>query len=94
MSELEGALNGGRAMGKGKAADQDILGHHLPYKFEMLQGTHATLAKSVHDTIIYNALMESFCIHARLLIEFFANKQVRKAKEYTGGTYAATYVGS
>lgn len=81
-------------MGKGKATDQDILGHHLPYEFEMLQGTHATLAKSEHNTIISNALIESFCIHARLLIEFFTNKQGRKANEFTGGTYAATHVGS
>lgn len=81
-------------MAKDTATDQDILGQHLPYEFEMLQGTHSILAKGGHDTIIANALIESFCIHARLLIEFFNNKQGCKAKEFTGGTYTATHVGS
>lgn len=81
-------------MAKINATDQEILGHHLPYEFEMLQGTYSMLAKGGHDTIIANALIESFCIHARQLIEFFNNKQGCKAKEFTGGTYTATHVGS
>lgn len=79
-------------MGTRKAANKDILGHHLPYEFHMLQGTHAMLANREHDTIIANALIESFCIHARLLIEFFENKQGCKAKDFTDGTYAAAHL--
>lgn len=76
------------------ATDQEILGHHLPYEFSMLQGTFVVLAKDEHDTIITNALIESFCIHARLLIDFFNNRQGRRANDFTGGTYTATHVGS
>lgn len=81
-------------MAKINATDQDILGHHLPYEFEMLQGTYLALENGGHDTFIANALIESFCIHARQLIEFFSNQQGRRAKEFTGGTYAAAHLGS
>lgn len=81
-------------MTKIKATDKEMLGHHLAYEFEMLQGTYSMLANDLDDKIITNALIESFCIHARQLIEFFNNKQGRKAEEFTGGTYAAKHVGS
>jgi hypothetical protein len=81
-------------MAKINATDQDILGHHLPYEFEMLQGTYLALEKGGHDTIIANALIESFCIHARQLVEFFNNQQGRRATEFTGGNYVAAHLGS
>ena len=41
--------------------------------------------------MIANALIESFCIHARQLIDFFENRQGVRAREYVGGTYAARH---
>lgn len=72
------------------ASDDDILGHHLPYEIWMLQETHQRLKGAVSDQVVTNALIESFCIHARQLLDFFENKQGRCAKDFTGGTYNAT----
>lgn len=67
----------------------EILGEHLPYEIHMLQATHKRLLGVLSDQVVANALIESFCIHARQLIEFFENKQGCRAKEFTGGTYQA-----
>jgi hypothetical protein len=46
----------------------EILGHHYTYELDMLEDTYGL----IRDTQIkQNAFMESFCIHARNLIEFF-----------------------
>lgn len=61
----------------------ELLHHHLKYEFDMLQATYARIRHS--DPIINNALIESFCIHARGLIEFF--KKDRGAKAYADSEY-------
>ena len=81
-------------MAKGTATDEEILRHHLVYEFDMLQGTYLELDKGGHNQVISNALIEAFCLHARLLIEFFNNRQGRQAKEFTGGTYNAAHINS
>ena len=77
-----------------KATDLDIRGHHLPYELWMLQSSYLRLAKCRLEPVIANALIESFCIHARLLIEFFSNQQGCRAEEFTGGVYMAVHLGS
>ena len=45
---------------------------HLPYELEMLRFTHDRL-KSPIERLLANALMESFAVHARNLIDFLFN---------------------
>jgi len=52
---------------------QDFLEEHLPYEVDMLRGTFELLQNETSHARAY-ALMESFCIHGRNLIEFFKNK--------------------
>lgn len=74
------------------ATDEDILGEHLPYELWMLRQTYEKLGSPPADKVLCNALIESFCIHARLLLEFFGNKQGRHAEDYTGGSYRAVHL--
>lgn len=55
------------------ASTQEILQEHLRYDVDMLEGTFRLLNELIGDVIIGNALNESFCIHARGLIEFLTN---------------------
>jgi hypothetical protein len=50
--------------------------YHLNYEIWMLQETNN---KRHDDEVIKNALIESFCVHARNLFEFFAEE----ARQYT-----------
>ena len=51
---------------------EELLGEHLLYEIQMLHETRKALnGERVSDQIITNALMESFCVHARNLNEFF-----------------------
>ena len=45
---------------------------HLHYELDMLLGTARLLATSVYsdDTVLSNALVESFTVHARVLLDF------------------------
>lgn len=74
------------------ATDEEILGEHLPYELWMLRRTKEKLAFPSADEVTCNALIESFCLHARQLLEFFENKQGKRAEEYTGGTYKAVHL--
>jgi len=76
------------------ATDEEILGIHLPYELEMLRATHERLDLPPADQVLCNTLIESFCLHARLLLEFFENKQGKRAKDYTGGSYKAAHLAS
>ncbi|MEO9634066.1 MAG: hypothetical protein ABJF89_13300 [Parasphingorhabdus sp.] len=76
------------------ATDEEILGEHLPYELWMLRETHEKLGSALTDQVLCNALIESFCLHARLLLEFFEKKKSKHAKDYTGGSYKAAHLGS
>jgi hypothetical protein len=66
----------------------EILKTHYVYEIDMLQKTYVYLAngKFALDTVAENALIESFCIHARQLIEFFAKKS--SANRFRADSYA------
>ncbi len=68
---------------------RELLECHYKYEIDMLQHTYAYLGngKYTNDTVIKNALIESFCIHARALMEFFEGKKERSTKKYVGGGY-------
>jgi hypothetical protein len=52
------------------ASLKEIIGHHLHYEVAMLFATYNKLMDGVTDAKIGNALVESFCIHARLINDF------------------------
>ncbi|MGJ5135703.1 hypothetical protein [Bradyrhizobium oligotrophicum] len=57
---------------------KEIISHHIPYEVRMMRQTYVMLSDGsaclwLSQTII-NALIESFSIHARSLIEFFSGK--------------------
>ena len=53
-----------------KISDKERLEHHYKYELFMLSRTYSASQRK-HDIVIENALIESFCVHARELIEFF-----------------------
>jgi hypothetical protein len=61
---------------------------HLPYELLMLRYTYARMQTETHD-LVYNAMYECFCMHARNLWDFLHNegtgnnlKAKELAKEY------------
>jgi hypothetical protein len=59
-------------------SDSEILEYHYNYELDMLANTFRLLND---NRIQQNALIESFCLHARNLIEFFCDKN--KGHKYT-----------
>jgi hypothetical protein len=66
-------------------SDAELLQHHLPYEFAMLRDTYDAI-RTHPDGTIKNALIESFCIHARALVEFFEKDD--GARKYTDNGYS------
>jgi hypothetical protein len=67
---------------------KEIFQLHLVYEGGMLAETHARLkARTYDDPVVVNALIESFCIHARGLIDFFNGRKGVKASSFTEPTY-------
>lgn len=65
---------------------------HLPYEIEMLRDTYRALAATPPPTdVSKNALIKSFCVHARSLIKFFANKPGRRG-DAIAGDFTADFV--
>src|SRR5476649_2883387 len=66
----------------------EYLQQHLAYEIEMLNGTYVRIPRvkgNDNDAILKNALIESFCLHARALFEFFRKESARH--EYTEAHY-------
>jgi hypothetical protein len=63
-----------------KLSPKELLECHYRYEQDMLRATYAAISR-YEDKAIQNALIESFCVHARNLIEFFeAPSKTRRAK--------------
>lgn len=72
----------------------EYLTRHVRYEWNMLAGTRDRL-KRRQDPVTKNALIESFCVHARNLIEFYrgsGRKDYIKAKDFTDSSYKARFV--
>jgi hypothetical protein len=67
-------------------SDEELIGHHLVYEIDMLRETIFRIGRS-GDKVLNNALIESFCVHARNLIEFF--QKPRGAGRYVRPGYKA-----
>ncbi|AGK56910.1 hypothetical protein HYPDE_26138 [Hyphomicrobium denitrificans 1NES1] len=67
---------------------KDFFKEHFVYMVRQLLGTRNRLANGQSDTIVSNALIESNCITARALIDFFNDKDGAKASEFTDATYS------
>ena len=68
--------------------DAKRFAEHLPYEINMLKGTYAATARVpgwIGNQVVENALIESFCIHARALFEFFSKEGGRHT--YTDDKY-------
>jgi hypothetical protein len=60
--------------------DELLLRCHFVYEVEMLWGTYQRFIENYpRDQVIRNALIESFCLHARNLIEFLQTKHRKYA---------------
>ena len=61
----------------------EIVGEHLPYEIDMLRLTYQELEarakkpapESQQERACHDALIEAFCVHARSLLHFFADKK-------------------
>ena len=64
--------------------------HQFGYEVWMLTETYNRLATrriEDEDRVLANAMIDSFCIHARILIDFFNGRGGVRAKEVTLKTY-------
>ena len=66
---------------------EELLHVHVRYELDMLFGTFHQLASPVANAVVGNALIESFCLHARQLLDFFGNAQGLHATEFTDSGY-------
>src|SRR5262245_16629784 len=75
---------------------KEVLGRHLVYEGWMLIETRRRLLGATDemvrnvvrtDTVVRNALIESFCVHARNLIRFFRDRDDAKASKFTDVAY-------
>jgi hypothetical protein len=72
----------------------DIFTEHLPYEIDMLRNTYQSLRGSPLPTgFLKDALIESFCVHARSLLDFFKGMGGKlddsNAAEFTKGFVTA-----
>lgn len=91
----------GKKMTVSKEQKQKMISEHLEYEIYMLNYTDTILRNSsilmLHECI-RNALIESFCTHARNLIEFFRNSTTEArlgkpagSKHFTGKGYSSLH---
>jgi hypothetical protein len=69
------------------ATPEEIFKEHLHYEIDMLLATFDRLRAPVYDPVAANALIESFCIHARNLDDFFLGRRGAKAETYAKPSY-------
>jgi hypothetical protein len=77
----------------------EIRKEHLPYEIGMLRGTFERLREidasggvaenDIAKQVCRNALIESFCVHARSLLDFFANRPDRRADDAVAQDFVA-----
>lgn len=66
-----------------EASNKKLIEEHIPYEADMLNGTYELLQTGVKDTVTRNAIIESYCIHCRALIDFMKNKGEVRASLFT-----------
>ena len=69
----------------------EMVDHQVPYEVDMLRWTYVLLAalgvpQTKRERAIANAYIESFCTHARNLIEFFSHQSL-KPKDYASARH-------
>lgn len=73
-------------------AQKIVLEDALPYEIAMLQGTFLRLVQPPADRIVNNALIESFCVHARQLLEFLNNKQGAPVADFVNANFQLQHI--
>jgi hypothetical protein len=76
-----------------RATPEEIFEEHLHYEIDMLVATFERLP-AVSDSAMANALIESFCIHARNLHDFFLGRRGAKAETFATAAYKAYIAGA
>lgn len=56
---------------------REFTAEHLYYEIDMLYGVSRILWTGVKDIYLYNALLESFVIHASIIVDFFYKPQMK-----------------
>jgi hypothetical protein len=64
-----------------------LMREHVPYEIAMLRATLDALSAVEWPPLFRNILIESFAIHARVLIDFFNGKGGSDAKHFVNATY-------
>lgn len=65
-----------------------FVGEHVKYEIDMLRSTHECLRSRKWDWAVQNALIESFWVHARNLLEFFGKqKNAHPVTSFCGTSY-------
>ena len=67
----------------------ELFERHVLYEVWMLVETYNRLEAGVADRVVGNALIESFCIHARALVDFFNDRKGAKASSFAEPTYVS-----
>jgi hypothetical protein len=101
LTEFPNIEGTGSDLGAGDQMEQqtldEMINHQLPYEVDMLRATFSYLSGGAVLRVIFNggvvnAFIESFCIHARNLIEFFEQqsttpKNVAGSRHFTLPSY-------
>jgi hypothetical protein len=66
-----------------------FLTEHLSYEVVMLRYTHTQLARDIHHQLQWNALFESFALHASNLYDFFTND--KDARNFKARDFAISF---
>jgi len=56
---------------------REFSGEHLYYEIAMLYGSVEKLQEGIEDDILYSALLESFVLHASIILDFFYKPQIK-----------------
>jgi hypothetical protein len=72
---------------------EEIAKKHLPYEIDMLRQTYRKLVEGqVPDEVVGNALIESFCVHARSLLDFFESRPNKRDDDYVATDFTSIFV--
>jgi hypothetical protein len=67
---------------------REIFNKHLPYEIDMMRRTYSRIEALAHpprvpetpeERVLRNALIESFCVHCRSLLDFFGNYRFKSS---------------
>ncbi|HWM48843.1 MAG TPA: hypothetical protein VNR11_18220 [Xanthobacteraceae bacterium] len=61
---------------EGDAVAMKLLGHHLPYEVNMFRALYSYVSQPSPSRLVRNAFIESFHLHARVIMEFLKDDRL------------------